>query len=401
MPAYIVRYTNEKGQVRKERLYAPDMAYLQGLLQRKRCWPLSIKVEERKTRTWRTKLGLADIISILDQVEIQLEVNINIDDAFRNLVDEFPRGKPKFVVANISDEINSSGRVADACAQFPRIFPDHIRQMISVGESTGKLAQAFRRLINYFQGADALRATIISASMYPAMVVVAMVAFIFVIFGFTVPTLMAVFIEIGVELPWFTLQLVAFSDFIRANMILLLTVTALSPFIIGWSFRSKFTRPVIDWCMAKAMVIGPITRDVCISRFAANLGALYESEIPIVQGLSICSRIAGNYLYNKGLQVVKKSVEEGQSIADGLKLAKIFPSMVVLTIRVGEDNGKLDDSLRKLADYHNRKAKEKVERALKLFEPVMLIVLVVMVGVLAYALLMPMVTMIEQMSKMK
>jgi type IV pilus assembly protein PilC len=401
MPAYTVRYTNDKGRVLKERLYAPDMAYLQGLLQRKRCWPLSIKVEERKTRTFRTKLGLSDIISILDQIEIQLEVNINIDDAFRNLVDEFPRGKPKFVVANISDEINSSGRVAEACAQFPRIFPDHIRQMISVGESTGKLAQAFRRLILYFQGADALKSIIISASMYPAMVVFAMVAFLFVVFGFTIPTLMKVFIELGVPLPWVTQVLVDFSNFVRAHFILLLGIAIAAPVLLVWGFRSKYLRPMIDLFLAKLPVIGPITRDVCISRFASNMGALYESEIPIVQGLTVCSKIAGNYLYNRGLGHVRKVVEQGLSIADGLKQAKVFPSMVVLTIRVGEENGKLDDSLRKLADYHSRKAKEKVERAVKLFEPVMLIVLVVMVGALACALLLPMINMITQMSKMK
>ncbi|AHF89636.1 type II secretion protein F [Opitutaceae bacterium TAV5] len=399
MPAYNVRYTNEKGRVRKERMYAPDMAYLQGMLQRKRCWPLSIKVEERTRRHYRTKLKAVDLISILDQIEIQLDVNINIDDAFRNLVDEFPRGKPRFVVATISDEINSSGRVADACGQFPRIFPDHIRQMISVGESTGKLAQAFRRLISYFQGADALKNTIVSACMYPAMVIFAMVAFMFVIFGFTVPKLMTVFLEIGVTLPPMTMALISVSDFVRAHFVILLIAAILSPFLLAMAFRSKWLRPVIDWFIARFWVIGPITKDVCISRFASNLGALYESEIPIVQGLSICSRIAGNYIYNRGLAMVRKVVEEGQSIADGLKLANIFPSMVVLTIRVGEDNGKLDESLRKLADYHTRKAKEKVERALKLFEPIMLIVLVVGVGILAYALLMPMVQMLEEMSR--
>jgi type IV pilus assembly protein PilC len=157
----------------------------------------------------------------------------------------------------------------------------------------------------------------------------------------------------------------------------------------------------MDWMVAKLWVIGPITRDVCISRFAANLGALYESEIPVVQGLTICSKIAGNAIYNRGLALTRKCVEEGMSIADGLKKAEVFPSMVVLTIRVGEDNGKLDESLRKLADYHGRKAKEKVERALKLFEPVMLVCLVVMVGFLAYAMLAPMMQIIQQMSNAK
>jgi type II secretory pathway component PulF len=175
-------------------MFAPDVAYLQGMLQRKQCWPLSIKVEESSHRTYKTKLPASDLISILDQIQIQLEVNINIDDAFRNLTDEFPRGKARFVVAHISDEINSSGRVAEACGQFPRIFPTHIQQMISVGEGTGKLAQAFRRLVEYFQDADQLKNTIISACMYPAMIVLAMVAFVFVIFGFTVPQLMKVVI---------------------------------------------------------------------------------------------------------------------------------------------------------------------------------------------------------------
>ena len=399
MPAYEVRYTNEKGRVRKEKIYAPDMAYLQGLLRRKKYWPLSIKMEEHRSRTFKTKLGAQDVISILDQIEIQLEVNINIDDAFRNLVDEFPRGKAKFVVANISDSINSNGRVAEACGQFPRVFPDHILQMISVGESTGKLAQSFRRLIIYFQEADALKNTIISASMYPGMVVMAMVAFIFIIFGYTVPQLMGVFLEIGVELPWLTMRILDFSRFITNNMVLLLILTAIAPFGLLYAFRSKIFRPMIDWFMAKGPVIGPITRDVCISRFATNLGALYESEIPIVQGLAICSKIAGNALYNRGLIIVRKAVEEGKSISDGMKEAKVFPSMVMLTVRVGEENGKLDEALGKIAAYHSRKAKERVDRALKLFEPVMLIVLVVMVGFLAYALLSPMMLMITQMSK--
>jgi len=401
MPAYTVRYTNEKGRVRKERMFAPDIAYLQGVLKRKRYWALSIKMEERKVRTYNTKLPLQNIISILDQIEIQLEVNINIDDAFRNLVDEFPRGKPRFVIAHISDEINSTGRVAEACAQFPRIFPDHIRQILSVGESTGKLAQSIRRLIDFFQGADMLRSTVISASMYPAMVMFAMAVFIFVIFGFTVPTLMKVFNEIGVELPPLTLAVLAISNFIKAYFTPLIILTVLSPFLIVRAFRWKFSRPVIDYALAKGPVIGPITRDVCISRFAANLGALYESEIPVVQGLAICSKIAGNTLYNRGLATVREAVEQGRAISDGMKESRVFPSMVMLTVRVGEENGRLDQSLRKIADYHSRKAKEKIERALKLFEPIMLVVLVGMVGLLAYALLTPMIQLITNMSEMK
>jgi type IV pilus assembly protein PilC len=399
MPAYLVRYTTNKGRVRKERMFAPDVAYLQGMLQRKQCWPLSIKVEESRHRTYKTKLATSDIMSILDQIQIQLEVNINIDDAFRNLTDEFPRGKARFVVSHISDEINSSGRVAEACAQFPRIFPDYIRQMISVGESTGKLADAFRRLVEYFQNADQLKNTIVSACMYPAMIVMAMVAFIFVIFGFTVPQLMKVYTELDIDLPGSTKIILAMSEFIKDNMIVLAICTVAAPFLMKHVFLSKWGRPAIDWFLAKAAVIGPITKDVCISRFATNLGALYESEIPIVQGLTICSRIAGNAVYNHGLTLVRKVVEEGKTIAEGLKEAKIFPTMVILTIRIGEENGKLDVSLKKIADYHGRKAREKVERALKLFEPVMLVVLVVMVGILAYALLMPMMQMVESLSK--
>jgi type IV pilus assembly protein PilC len=380
-------------------MYAPDVAYLQGMLQRKHCWPLSIKVEETQHRTYKTKLKAADIISILDQIQIQLEVNINIDDAFRNLVDEFPRGKPRFVISHISDQINSSGRVAEACGQFPRIFPDYIQQMISVGESTGKLADAFRRLVAYFQNADQLKNTIVSACMYPAMIVLAMVAFIFVIFGFTVPQLMKVYTELDIDLPQSTKIILAMSEFIKGNMIVLGICTIIAPFFLKKSFQWKVTRPIIDWFLAKAAIIGPITKDVCIARFATNLGALYESEIPIVQGLTICSRIAGNAVYNRGLTITRKFVEEGRTIAEGLKEASIFPTMVILTIRIGEENGKLDESLRRIADYHNRKAREKVERALKLFEPVMLVVLVVMAGTLAYALLMPMMQMVESLSK--
>ncbi|MDR2981945.1 MAG: type II secretion system F family protein [Puniceicoccales bacterium] len=398
MPAYVVRYTNPKGRVRKETMFAPDIAYLQGMLQRKKCWPLSIKMEERKSRTYRTKLATSDLISILDQIEIQLEVNINIDDAFRNLVDEFPRGKPKFVIAHISDEINSSGRVAEACAQFPRVFPEHTRQMIAVGESTGKLANSFRRLIEYFQSADALKATISSACMYPALVIVMMIMFVVIIFGLVVPKLVMVYKELGVKLPLMTRVILATSDLITNHPIIVLTVSILIPALIMACFKAKFLRKYVDIGMAKAPIIGPITKDVCISRFASNLGALYESEIPIVQGLLICSKIAGNHLYNRGLELVREAVEQGRSISDGLKEVKIFPTMVVLTIRIGEENGKLDDSLRKLANYHSRKAKERVERALKLFEPTMLIFLVVMVGIMAYALLMPMMQMVEEMS---
>lgn len=401
MPAYVVRYTNPRGRVRKETMFAPDVAYLQGVLQRKKCWPLSIKMVERKTRTFRTKLAAVDLISILDQIEIQLEVNINIDDAFRNLVEEFPRGKPRFVIANISDEINSSGRVAEACAQFPKIFPEHTRQMIAVGESTGKLAQSFRRLIDYFQAADALKATIMGACMYPALVIFMMIGFVVVIFGVVVPKLVQVYKELGVELPTMTKVILAISDLLNNHPWAVLGVSIIVPILIVTCFKAKFLRKYVDIGIAKGPVIGPITKDVSISRFASNLGALYESEIPIVQGLMICSKIAGNHVYNKGLAIVREAVEQGQSISEGLKMAKIFPTMVILTIRIGEENGKLDDSLKKLSNYHSRKAKERVERALKMFEPTMLIFLVGMVGFLAYALLMPMMQMVEQMSNSK
>ncbi len=399
MPSYVVRYVTETGAKKKEVFFAPDMVYLRGVLQRKNYWPLSIEVQEGGFRKYKTRLSAGDTISILDQVEIQLQVSINVDDAFRNLAEEVQTKKVKFVVSRISDSIDSNGRVADACGQFPNIFPDHIRQMISVGEDTGKLAPSFTRVIEYFKAADTLMGTIKNASIYPSLVLGAMMVFVFVVFGFTVPKLMVVFEELNVELSAMTKFLLAISIIVRDYPLIVGLVMISIPISLFLAFRTKQFRPVIDWILAKAPVIGPITKDVCISRFAANLGALYTSEIPIVQGLIICSRIAGNAVYDKAIAITRQAVEEGRKIADGLKESKMFPGMVVLTVKIGEENGRLADSLQKVADYYSRKAQEKVERALKLFEPLMLIVLVVMVGFIAVAMLSPMFTMIEQMSQ--
>lgn len=399
MPAFNVRYVQADGKKRKERLFAPDVAYLRNMLQRKKCWPLSIEMVQNKTETFNTKLGFADISAILDQVEMQLDVQINVDDAFRNLSEETPRGKPRFVVQNISDSIDTNGRVAQACRKFPKIFPEHICQVIEVGEDTGKLAQAFRRVIEYFAAADALKSTIITASVYPVIVIVAMIGFIFLIFGFTVPKLMAVFIELGVTLPPLTKAVLAISNFVQGHPLLLGGGFAAIAIGIFYAFKSPKMRPVVDYVLAKGPIIGPITKDICIARFGSNLATLYNSEIPIVQGLTICSKIAGNALYDKAIKITRAAVEQGRPIASGLKQSGMFPSTVVLTVNIGEENGKLGDSLTKIATYHHRKSQEKVERALKFFEPAVLILLVVGCGILAYALLTPMYSMIEEMSK--
>lgn len=392
MPAFLVKYVDEKGRRRSERLFAPDTAYLKKSLRRKGCWTLNIEQDEvQSAKSSRITLSAAERIGILDQVEMQLDVDINPDAAFRQLVDEYPPGKSRQVVAAISDTIDSTGNVGDAFERFPRIFAPHVVRIIRVGQGTGKLKEAIGRIIAYYHQADALFAAVVTALVYPFVVTTLMVVLLAIVFTTTIPKFKLLFEELHAKLWWNTKILFAVADICVAHPVLTISCALLTPVLLVVCFKARFMRPILDrWAMKIPLVKGMIEA-VCISRFAINLKVLYESDPSnLLHGLKMCIGVTGNSVYNEALRKAHALVEDGKKLGQALRASPgLFPPLVTLAITVGEHKGRLGQALGKIGDYYNRKAQERIKKGMTLFEPLVIVIMGVVIGGIVLSLILP------------
>ena len=162
MKPYRIKFITPQGKIRRDRIWAEDNRSANSALRAQGNYPLLITEEATEpagVKRYRTRLNTKDVISILDQLEMQLEAEITIDEALRNLAQEFPKGKIHFVVSRLLERVTIDGRIAEAFAQFPKIFPQHVIHMIDVGHQTGNLTNAFNKIARHLNSADEIKAS--------------------------------------------------------------------------------------------------------------------------------------------------------------------------------------------------------------------------------------------------
>jgi type IV pilus assembly protein PilC len=270
--------------------------------------------------------------------------------------------------------------------------------MIAAGEAGGILDTILKRLAVYIEKNVKLKGEVKSAMIYPVAVIIIATVVVAAILWKVIPTFAAMFAGLGAQLPLPTRVVIALSNYVVAyGWIGLLALGGLF-----YAFKSYYAtnngRHVIDRIFLKMPILGDILRKVAVARFCRTLSTLLASGVPILDGLDITARTAGNAIIEDAIQTTRSGIERGETVSGPLRDTNVFPSMVIQMINVGETTGALDAMLSKIADFYEEEVDAAVAGLLTLMEPVMIAFLGVVVGGIVVAMYMPIFDMISKLT---
>ena len=291
-------------------------------------------------------------------------------------------------------DVEGGATLADAMRKHPKAFDDLFTNMIAAGEAGGILDTILKRLATYIEKAVKLKGQVKGAMVYPVAVISIAAIVITVILWKVIPTFAAMFAGLGAELPLPTRIVIFLSDWVVRILPFAVFIGIGGFFFFKRYYATHGGRRVIDRIVLKLPVLGLIMQKIAVARFCRTLSTLISSGVPILDGLEITARTAGNAIIEDAIMATRKSVEEGKTISEPLSQTDVFPTMVVQMIAVGEQTGALDTMLSKIAEFYEDEVDAAVAGLMKLLEPVLIAFLGVAIGGIVIAMYMPMFTLI-------
>jgi type IV pilus assembly protein PilC len=303
----------------------------------------------------------------------------------------------KKTIDKLADSVQSGSTFSDALALHPRIFNDLYVSMVKAGEVGGVLELVLTRLSEFQEKAAKIRNKIISAMVYPIIVLTMALGILCFLLVFIVPRFELIFHDLlgDKPLPPVTRFVLGASGFMKDHGLILLGAVVAIVVIYNFLGRTRKGRLIIDNFKLRMPLFGNLNRKSAISRFARTLGTLVTSGVPILQALNITRETAGNAAIARAIARVHDSVKEGESIVQPLEASKVFPPMVVSMVDVGEETGKLPEMLLKIAEVYDDEVDNAVAALTSMLEPIMIVFLAVIVGTIVLALFTPLISIIS------
>lgn len=304
-------------------------------------------------------------------------------------------------MTQLASAVESGGTFSEALAQHPRIFDKLYVNMVKAGELGGVLEIVLTRLAEFQEKSQRIKGKVISAMVYPIVVLVIAAAILTFLLIFIVPKFQQIFNDAlpGKPLPDITLFVIGCSHFMVDRWYLI--IGGIAVIVIGYKALRSFPAGImfLDQVALKIPVFGDLSNKTAISRFSRTLGTLISSGVPILQALNITRDTAGNVIVANAINRIHDSVKEGESVVGPMEAASgIFPPMVTSMVQVGEETGQLPDMLVKVADVYEGEVDNVVTGLTSILEPIMIVMLAVIVGTIVIALFMPMIGLITGMS---
>jgi general secretion pathway protein F len=332
---------------------------------------------------------------ITRQLGTLLKAGVPLAESLGALVDQLERPGIKRVIADVKTQVNEGSSLADGMARHPRVFEELYVNMIRAGEASGNLDAVLFRLAEFLDAQNRLRGKVISALFYPIVMTIIGAVILGILMVSVVPKVTAIFADTGKALPWNTQLLIGVSS-LTGNYWWALAIV-FAGIVVGfrrWK-RTPSGKSLLDRVTLKVPVIGPLARQIAITRFAKTLATMLSSGVPLLRALDIVKAILGNTVLTKVVESAKESIKEGESIASALKRSGEFPAIVTHMIAVGERSGQLEQMLENIAQAYDQEVDMKIARLTTLLEPVMILLMGGSVAFVVFSILSPIMAMNE------
>ncbi|MBI4394783.1 MAG: type II secretion system F family protein [Candidatus Omnitrophica bacterium] len=336
-----------------------------------------------------------ELVVFSRQLATMVEAGVPLVQSLNILSDQVENANLQRIILAIHDEVESGKNLSEALQKHKKVFSPLFVSMVKAGESSGSLEEILDRLASYIEKTSALQKKIRSALVYPT--VVAIMAFI-ITFGmmtWVIPQFANIFASLNAPLPTPTRMLIAFSNFLRTNILLFFGTVGGGIFLLNRFVSTKAGRLWFDSLKLRMPIFGPLFLKVAVSKFSRTLSTLVKSGVPILSALEIVGKTSGNRLIEQVIGEVHNSIKEGESISAPLGKKKIFPPMVVRMIAVGEETGELDKMLSKIADFYDIQVDTAVDGLTSMIEPLVIAFLGIVIGGIVIAMFLPILTLTQ------
>ncbi len=340
--------------------------------------------------TFGTGVKPKDVSIFARQFSTMINAGLSLTKCLSILAAQTESAGLKVVIAQIGKDVEAGQSLSDSLGKHPKVFPPIFVNMVRAGETGGVLDEVLSRVADHFESDLALKAKIKSAMTYP----VAMGGLVLVVLAammiFVVPTFEKMFSDMGGKLPLMTQLLVNASNFVASiwGAVAAVVVVGLV-FVMRWWMGGPGKR-IWDGAKLNMPVFGPLIRKIALAKFTRTFGTLVSAGVPILSALDIVADTAGNEVVADAVKHARSAIKEGETIAKPLSESKVFPSMLVQMIAVGEETGALDTMLNKIADFYDEEVSTATDGLTSLIEPLMMASLGVIVGGMVVALYLPM-----------
>jgi type IV pilus assembly protein PilC len=393
MPVFLWEGQTRKGEKKKGEIEAANEAALRGILRRQGLTSITVKQKPKNLSEYlpflKQKVKEKEVVIFARIFATMINAGLPLIQCLDLLAQQEQNKTFAQIITAIKEDIEGGSTLSDALRKYPNIFDDLFVNLVAAGESGGILDVILQRLSNYMEKAMKLKSKVKGAMTYPASVLVISIAVVSLLLVKVIPTFQKMFEGFGGELPGPTQFLITLSTYAQKYFLVAIIALAVAIYAFRRYYKTEKGTLLIDDLILKSPVFGPLLKKVAVARFTRTMSTMMTSGVPILEGLAIVSKTAGNKVVENALIRVRKSISEGKTIAEPLLETGIFPPMVVQMIAVGEATGALDAMLSKIADFYDDEVDTAVDAMTALLEPFMMVFLGGVVGGMIIAMYLP------------
>lgn len=394
MPKYNWEAKSKAGSVQKGVMEASSVAMVEAQLKKYGFAGITVKEEKKRSSLsipgfGGKKIQTKDLVVFTRQFATMIDSGLPLVQCLDILASQQDNKTFKVILSKVKEDVESGSTFADALAKHPKAFDDLYVNLVAAGEVGGILDTILNRLAAYIEKAMKLKKRVKGAMVYPTTIMAIAVVVVGVILVFVIPTFAKMFADFGGDLPVPTKIVIALSNFITRYILLIIGAGIGINIGIKKYYATANGRKFIDTFALKLPVVGPLIRKVAVAKFTRTLGTMISSGVPIMDGLEIVAKTAGNKVVEEAIYKVRQAISEGKTIAEPLAASGVFPPMVVQMISVGEATGAMDAMLNKIADFYDDEVDDAVGALTSMMEPMLMVFLGTTVGGLVVAMYLP------------
>ena len=390
MAMYAYKAINKSGQRRTGLQDASNLVDLEKRLKRTGLDLINGKIAKKNRFATGATVTRRELITFFFNMEQLTNAGVPLLESLADMRDTLSNPLLREVVADLIENIEGGMRLSQAMAEHPRVFEKVFVSLVNAGEKSGKLQEVFLHLTNTLKWEDEMASQTKQVLIYPAIVMVVVIAVAFFLMIYLVPQLTGFIKTMGQTLPFHTKALLFVSSvFVQYWYVILglpVIAFAILKFMIAFNSQARYR---FDDLKLKLWPIGPILKKIILARFANFFAMLYASGISILECIAICRDIAGNVVIEESLAQAGREIEEGKNLTQSFQSANIFPPLVLRMLRVGEATGALDKALLNVSYFYDRDVKEAITKAQAMIGPAMTVFLGLMLGWIMFSVLMP------------
>lgn len=399
MAEFQYRVITPEGKEKKGTMEGKSVEQVSGVLKAQKNVILSVSEASLMNRDINFSLGgrvsARDYSIFCRQFVSIISAGVSIINALEMMRDQTENRTLKKALGEVYEDVSKGESMAGAMKKHSKVFPSMLCNMVEAGEASGSMEVAFERMAVQFEKENKLKQSVKKAMIYPIVLLVVMVGVLFLMMIWVIPNFMGMFAELDTELPPITQAVVNMSDFVIAKWWLILLVVAAAIALFKAYAASPSGKFVLGGIALKIPIFGKLqTKSEC-ARLGRTLCTLLGAGVPMMDAIEITGKSMENVHYKKAMMDAKDQVMRGMALSRPLKTCGLFPPMVVHMVSIGEETGNIETMLENVANYYEDDVQVATEQVMALMEPMIIVVMAIVVGVLIMAIMQPMLTLYE------